>query len=582
MKQLTFVLDEHLSPEDMGALVSAHPAYRNATSRLQIVLESSCDREYIQHHICEARKVLPGCTTVGMTTLGPVTDDMHFRQCTACSFLLFEEATTHVHAYDCHHMTAQDAGRQFCDELDELDDVKGILCVSSFVELELAPFIEQIAARYPHIPVFGTKAGTRKLGDDSSAIFAGESIYDRGILAVAFCGRDLHILTDLNLGWKPIGNDRIITSCDATGHVYTIDNKPAASIYQHYLNVTPDEHFFENVCSFPLLLEDGKQPIACVPYRHTPEGALQFPMRFEQGAHVRFSYAHPQYLLRNTMEAANRMSAFGSQALMLFACQNRRVFLGDRRADREFAFYRHACQNMVWAYGHGEVLKTSEGGGLLGSTIVAVGMREGPITRVANPLTETRSASSGATIPLSERLATFLDATTTELNQSISELETLAKRDPLTGVFNRRRMDELLHYEMSKRRKEDDFVLLMYDIDHFKQVNDTYGHDTGDIVLKDLTRCVLGCIREGDTLGRWGGEEFLCLLTNLSIDQAREVAERIRVRVQNTPFLRVGKITISIGITATRAEDTPQSFFQRVDKALYDAKHAGRNCVAVR
>ena len=158
------------------------------------------------------------------------------------------------------------------------------------------------------------------------------------------------------------------------------------------------------------------------------------------------------------------------------------------------------------------------------------------------------------------------------------ELETLAERDTLTGVYNRRRMNELLRYELSKRRTESNLVLLMYDIDHFKRVNDTFGHDTGDKVLKSLTDCVQGMVRSADTLSRWGGEEFLCLLTHTNIEQARIVAERIRKNVEQTSFGQVGRVTISIGITAALSTDTPDTLFARADKALYAAKHAGRNC----
>ena len=119
----------------------------------------------------------------------------------------------------------------------------------------------------------------------------------------------------------------------------------------------------------------------------------------------------------------------------------------------------------------------------------------------------------------------------------------------------------------------------MYDIDHFKEVNDTYGHEVGDSVLRELTRRVQNTIRDEDAIGRWGGEEFLILVGNVSSEQATALAERIRGIVELVPFQIVGTITVSFGVTSARKDDTRKTLFARVDKALYEAKKTGRNKV---
>lgn len=580
MKQITYTLDNDLSFAEMAKQVIADPLYARASYRLQLVFEPSFTNEQMLQQLARADQALPNTTTIAMTTMGAVATDVEVPKHTTCTFLLFEHAHVHVDAFDCHHMSPLVAAQRFCKKLNSYEDVRGVLCIPSRSALDSHTFVEAIGRCHPDIPLFGAKAGTRTFANDQSSFYVGTNRYDQGILAVSFCGKDLYVLPTFNLGWRPIGKDHVVTSCDHNGLVHTMDNLPAVSIYQHYLKVGLDDHFFDNVCPFPLLVRNGKQLMARVPIGFTENGSLRFPTSFELGSHARFSYAHPNDLMRGSTESANKMATFRPQALVLFSCVNRRVFLGNERADRELSFYRYACPSMAWAYGSGEIMHTFEGGGILNSTIVALGLREGiPTGPLPNPLPDPISAAGERPIPLSERLFTFLDATTTEFSHTVEELEFLAKRDPLTGAFNRRRMEEVLHYELSKRRTQNDLVLLMYDIDHFKDVNDTYGHDTGDIVLKDLTRCVQTCIREGDSLGRWGGEEFLCLLINLSMHHARVVAERIRVYVENTTFLRVGHVTISIGITAARADDTVDSFFHRVDMALYDAKHTGRNCI---
>ncbi|MFI9654234.1 GGDEF domain-containing protein [Guyparkeria sp. GHLCS8-2] len=121
----------------------------------------------------------------------------------------------------------------------------------------------------------------------------------------------------------------------------------------------------------------------------------------------------------------------------------------------------------------------------------------------------------------------------------------------------------------------------MIDLDHFKRVNDTYGHDVGDRVLVELTKRLAGEMREPDFLARWGGEEFVALLPETGPSEAARVAERLRRRIEVEPFPDVGPLTISLGLTNFRSGDTSNTLLTRVDAALYEAKRTGRNRVVV-
>ncbi len=156
-----------------------------------------------------------------------------------------------------------------------------------------------------------------------------------------------------------------------------------------------------------------------------------------------------------------------------------------------------------------------------------------------------------------------------------------ALHDPLTGALNRFSMDSIFNREMElSNRNKTPLSLIALDIDFFKQVNDTYGHATGDCVLKHLTECIRQCTRTTDVLFRYGGEEFTLLLNNTSLEGARQLAERIRETVQNTPCICNGQniyITVSMGISLFQPEDCQTSLFERADLALYQAKKSGRN-----
>lgn len=161
-------------------------------------------------------------------------------------------------------------------------------------------------------------------------------------------------------------------------------------------------------------------------------------------------------------------------------------------------------------------------------------------------------------------------------------LESITLYDLLTDVYSRRYFFELLKGEISKaQRKEYMFSVIMFDIDHFKKVNDTYGHDKGDYVLKTIADIVKSSIRKADALSRIGGEEFTILLPDTNIDKATALAERVRRSVEDYKFDVVGRATISLGVTEFKADDSSDTLFKRVDEAMYLAKNSGRNCVKV-
>ena len=158
-----------------------------------------------------------------------------------------------------------------------------------------------------------------------------------------------------------------------------------------------------------------------------------------------------------------------------------------------------------------------------------------------------------------------------------------ATRDSLTGCFNKKYFIERLPAEVAyAKRHNTPTALAMCDIDHFKNVNDTYGHTAGDLVLRSVARVLLESVRQEDTVARWGGEEFCVILRDTKGDAAVVAAERFRRRLEGTRIEYEQhdiQVTISIGIAAWGEPGiaTPEEFVQRADAYLYRAKHSGRN-----
>lgn len=179
-----------------------------------------------------------------------------------------------------------------------------------------------------------------------------------------------------------------------------------------------------------------------------------------------------------------------------------------------------------------------------------------------------------------------LDMRLFEVERAKEDVERLAITDPLTGVFNRRYLEKRLNDEVTKAKTYKNCVsVVMADIDHFKRINDTYGHSIGDEVLKNLALIFRANIRESDIVARYGGEEFVMVLTNVSKYDAFRVAERIRLEIQDTSFEEIGvpeRITVSFGIS-NFPEDGEEvlDLLIKADQALYQAKSLGRNRVEV-
>jgi diguanylate cyclase (GGDEF)-like protein/PAS domain S-box-containing protein len=161
-----------------------------------------------------------------------------------------------------------------------------------------------------------------------------------------------------------------------------------------------------------------------------------------------------------------------------------------------------------------------------------------------------------------------------------AELRNLAVTDTLTGVWNRRHGTELLAADLSARRPGQALSLLMLDIDHFKTINDTFGHQAGDHVLIEIASRLRRSLRGSDMVARWGGEEFVVLLRDCALPDALRLAEDIRAAIAELPFGAMGSLTVSVGVAEARAGEDLPTWLERADQALYRAKRSGRNEVA--
>ncbi len=170
-----------------------------------------------------------------------------------------------------------------------------------------------------------------------------------------------------------------------------------------------------------------------------------------------------------------------------------------------------------------------------------------------------------------------------KLEKAYDELKHLAITDKLTNVYNRHKLDEVLEIEKKRAdRYNSTFGIMILDIDYFKKINDLYGHHVGDNVLKEFATILKDNSRDTDIVGRWGGEEFLIIVPQTNKESIELFAQNIRKKVEFNSFELVEHLTISIGTTVYKKNESTETTINRADNALYEAKNSGRNCVCSR
>ncbi len=381
------------------------------------------------------REKLPHAAVVG-TSLFPINDE-HSITFDCC---FFDNSSVKVFEYNGCPWHYEEYGREIGKSIADMVDVKGVLLMCAGVSLNVSEFIDGISENNEDIPFFGAMAGvfTRqanhdvcesifaKIGVDNEQYIVGNDVYSTGIVTAVFAGKELHIETDVVFGWKPLGKEMPITKTSCGTGVATIDGIPATGIYEKYLGVEPNKRFLENICEFPLVIERNGFEIGRVPpiYDHT--GSIYFNGDVRDGETVRLTYGNPPEILRETQKHSEELRRFSPQGVLTYVCGNRYIFLKEDEQKEHNAFLRFAPQ-LSEVNGSSEIYRYKNKGGILNSALVAVGLREGkkPAALLGEDLQQDEKKADA--IPLSTRLATFLDATTRELKASNRELQEMAE-----------------------------------------------------------------------------------------------------------------------------------------------------------
>ena len=515
---------------------------------------------------------------VGSTTSGEIFSGAMSEGTTVVNFMVFTTARLHQYAIDFTDVSAEEGASSLVAACENQEDVAGIEVLIANNDARTYAFLAILQGIQSKLPLFGGVAGSTD--GVQPFVFTDGKCLREGIVAILFTGRDLHIHVETSQGWCPLGPWFNITHMMAENVILKLDNKPAILVYEKYLGLSREDFARENLL-FPLFLERNGHRLLRLPASASDDGALVMSADCRLGERVRLAYGAPGEILQACNAMHKNIAAFKPQGIVLFNCVTRRYFL-QNATDSELQPFQDIAP-CAGFYTGGEVSRMDDGdASLLNMSLVAVAFREGGDSSISLPKVmpvEMSSKSLKGTMKLVHYLTHFISVTSNELEQANLQLAEMATMDRLTGLYNRGEIETILQNELSDRREEKKVISgIMMDIDDFKKVNDSFGHDVGDNVLRWAGHVLRKNIRRSDAAGRWGGEEFLILMPGTSLDAAKNVAERIRQHFAKGFTLPNGKnVTASLGVAEFNLQGSYMDFYKLLDAMLYRAKHEGKN-----
>ncbi|MCR4830881.1 MAG: GGDEF domain-containing protein [Pseudobutyrivibrio sp.] len=586
MVQKTFYFNNQNELETLLRDIKGETIYKSASGILMQLYNPRIDIDE-DLMVKTINKACPEACLTGLTSAnlaGNALDISQYPVLLSISF--FKDTKLYQYEFDMDTTTAFVAGRVMNEALDGIENLKCMQIFYATTSIAVDNFMFEF--NHHSVAKFGAKAG-RSVDKNNTAHVYGKKVYTNAFVVVAFASKSLRIYMDNNLGWQPIGVEMVATETHGDYILSKIDGRPATDIYSKYLKVKPDKYFFENVCEFPIIIERDCLKIARVPASYREDGSIVFTSGIKKGDRFKLSFGDKDVLCSLSKQSASDLSTFNPQAVYVFECGNRMRFLMHDFL-KELALFSDIYPNLSSVTGYAEIFITPEGKGAdLNSSLVTIGLTEDSDAddriiecRTFEPTEEDSSYDENKPIPFVERILAFLESTSQELDKLNHELENIAFTDQLTKIYNRWELERKLEEHIDFQDQEKPFGLLFIDIDHFKNVNDTYGHDIGDNVLLAVVNLIREKLKPGHVFGRWGGEEFIYLAPADNENELFEFAESIRKTVDEVCFLTVKHLTISIGATMARPEDTLESLVKRADDNLYTAKETGRNKVVLK
>ena len=537
------------------------------------------DRAAIQPVLDTLQEALPEAIVVGSTAAGEICEGVSAPKSIVVVVTVFETASVEVRSFRIGPGEERACGEAVRGVIDSTANVKAAELLVDCAGISSADVFAAVGQCAPHVEVFGAVPYAHAL-DESMFVFTGDCSQETTLILLTYAGEDFHIACDHVIGWKPMGIGLKVTKAEG-GLLNELNGKSALEVYTKYLQIPNDENFYDNAFEFPFLRYVNDTYMMRHPHAGLPDGSIELRAPVEVGDTMYLSYGDIPTIASEVLEARGRMERFRPQFICMHNCAARKAFWGNE-IHREIAPFQNVAGTSGFFTG-GEILRVNGEIVHFNTTCVVAGMREGAPDEASAPLgpaTAVQDDFNMQQASMVRRMACFINVAMEELLESNRQLDVLARTDELTSLYNRREMGHMIE---GFHDAGIPFCLIMADLDDFKKVNDTYGHDAGDVVLQDAANLIRESAEGVDdaAAGRWGGEEFMVLLPRTSLEDACDIAEALRHRIEAFPFEAVKALTVSLGVADSKTYEDMKSIYHDVDQALYAAKAAGKNDVVV-
>ena len=556
------------------------------------IYSDDMELEHIKH-VCDLLdEKMPDAYYLGCTSNANIMDGALTTTHIILSCTIFEYETTQLKVLQFpfrEETVKEDVGalRKYCEDNPW---VRAVEMHATIMYMSMKEFCDEMSCLPEGVQVFGGGAFNPNLDDETAAVFSkGNGFLDHGIIFLLLGGDDFHAYSTFIPGWKPLTRRFTVTKADKE-ILYELNGEPAFQVYQRFLNIPKSDKFFSNTLEFPLFMDHGGIDLLRCPLAVNDDDSLVMSSDMAENASVRLAYGDPATILSSIRQDGQSIADFQPDVIQTFSCAVRRAFWGDENVSDETILFRNVAPTSGF-YTHGEFIRI--GGDMLNFnvTLVIAAMREGePKSNTPVNISDSKLDNiENDRLPLIRRFVSFIETTTAELEDANSKLEDVNRQlalasitDGLTKLYNRAEIERQIRSTVEERTQQGalgNLSLIMLDLDYFKRVNDVYGHKEGDrviVTLSDVLRKAIEGI-ENAAAGRWGGEEFMVMLPDSNMDEALELAEKIRLEFGGISYETAGCQTVSLGVTQAREGESADALYTRVDKALYIAKYNGRN-----
>ncbi len=527
------------------------------------------------------RATLPDAAWVGVTTAGAIADGRIHDDIPVLVFLEFERATVRITWVDRQEQGGDfQLGRALGEAIVARGRPQTALLWISGLQCNADAVLAGLGSVGGPCPVFGAMAADA-LRYERTAVFSADRVLECGAAVVTLHGEGLRVVSHHSLDWAPLGRPLRVTAAE-DNRLQALDGVCAVSVLERYLGKGVADRFVRLTSQFPLIVQRRRRAVARRCVGVDEDGALRYSGSFTQGEAVRFGLGNLNQALESVHKGQTLLAEADPEAILVLPSAARRRLLR-ACAELETLGYKNIAPS-AGLFNYGLFFCEKGRREFSNNLLTVLGLSEAPAPgggTAHEAHGQDAEAQKGSTTQIELgalcQLALTASRDLEHLNRS---LEQLATTDPLTELYNRRKLQALIEHELARtRRYGTPAALIMMDLDDFKDINDRYGHDVGDMILRSVANAIQEGLRVTDAIGRWGGEEFMVLCPGSRLAEAERLGERIRRLVECAHRDTGNEITLSVGVTEITPADDLGSLVHRADCALYEAKRAGKNTV---